>query len=169
LFLLAGSAFLAGLLAGREGLGVTTDSVTYVAEARHVLDGEGLLVPAGLHEIYGPVATDADLVLTGHFPPLYPVVLALTGAARDPVRSGRWLNAVLLGVSAVLVALLVLHHRRSRWAAVGAAACFVLSPITLRVHSMVWSESLFVALGLLGLLQVAGWIVHRRQSMLAMG
>jgi hypothetical protein len=145
----AAVTFLIFAVATRSGMGISTDSVAYLAEARQLREGQGLTVPAGLHEMYDPVETAGEVVPAVHFPPLFPMLLALTNATSSS--SARWLNGVLLAVIVLTVAIAVWWYTSSRWTAWLAGAVVLLSPGVLRTSSMVWSEPLFIALGLVGL------------------
>ena len=76
-----------------EGLGLTDDSIAYIAGARSMLAGQGYR-EAWLAS-NGPVT---------HFPPAYPSVLAFLGLfGLDPLRGSRFLNAVLFGLNTALM------------------------------------------------------------------
>ncbi len=85
--LLAAAGVLVVLLAtSRYGIGLTPDSVAYIAAARGLNAGRGLLAHDG-----------APLVKYG---PLYPAVLAVVGriAGADPLRVTPWVHALLFGL-----------------------------------------------------------------------
>jgi hypothetical protein len=166
LLVVAGLPLVAVLAVTRFGLGVSTDSVAYIAEARSFRDGRPLELPVGIYEIYEDVEIGRDSIAAAHFPPLFPVVLALGGADDDPASSGRALNALLLAATVLLVAFMVERHTGSRGAALLAASFIALSPALLRTHAMVWSEPLFIALGVLGLLVLARYLEEGRVSTL---
>ena len=169
LLAIAGATFAAVSIATRYGIGVSTDSVAYIAEARQLVNGEGLTLPAGLLEIYADVDPSRSVVPTAHFPPMYPLVIALTGLAHDSASSFRWLNSLLLSITATTLAAMVERDTRSRWAACLAVGVVVLAPAVLRVHSMAWSEPLFVALGFAGLLALARFLEVQDTWMLVTG
>jgi hypothetical protein len=77
LVIVAGVSVVAVLATTRFGLGVSTDSVAYIAEARSLVTGAPLEVPTGIYEIYEDVETGRDSIAGAHFPPLFPVVLTL--------------------------------------------------------------------------------------------
>ncbi|MDQ4098163.1 MAG: phospholipid carrier-dependent glycosyltransferase [Actinomycetota bacterium] len=164
-----GGAFAVLCVATRFGIGVSTDSVAYIAEARQLVRGEGLTLPAGLLEIYADVDPARSALPSAHFPPLYPLVIAATGLAEGGASSFRWLNALLLAATAVVVAAMVSRHTGSRSTACLAAGMVVLAAPVLRVHSMAWSEPLYVALGFAGLLALAAFLEDGRRSMLVAG
>src|SRR4029453_16081338 len=109
---LGGSAFGIGLLAlgvlsalsvlvtTRHGVGIDADSVAYVDLARHLRRGAGFALSPGLT----PIADPQMLRPTAHFPPLYPVLLALGETIGLNVWTfARWLGAILAGTTAVLI------------------------------------------------------------------
>jgi hypothetical protein len=140
----AAVALVAGLaVVDRLPVGVAVDDAMYVVLARALATGQGyrfLSVP-GL-----PAAT--------HFPPGYPVVLALVSfiapSFPDNVVVFKALNAVFLAIATVGIALLL--RRRldvgAGWAATVALATAVSIPMLL-LSSMVLSELCFIALVLL--------------------
>jgi hypothetical protein len=151
LFALGLAGTLAVLVMTRQGVGIDADSVAYVDLARHLRAGDGFALSPGLTTMADPHA----LRPTAHFPPLYPVVLALGEALRlDAWIVARWLGALLAGVTALLVGLVV----RDAGAPPGRALVVVWLTITavdwLRVHAWALSEPMFltslvVALGAL--------------------
>lgn len=126
----------------RHGVGVSPDSTVYVGAARSLLAGRGL------------VALDAAGTLRPltHYPPLFPAALALcAGAARvDPVEAARGLNALLFGAT-LLLSGLALRARGAVWLAALCPFLLAFSPDLLRVHTMAWSEPLFIFASLAGL------------------
>ena len=103
-------------------------------------------------------ATDVSL---DHFPPLYPALLAAAGfLGGDPLASARWLNMLLLGANVLLIAGATWSlSRGAAWATLAAAFLMAFSPILVELHSMAWSEPLFIFLGAVGL---AGLEIHLR-------
>jgi hypothetical protein len=122
--------------AGRDGVGLSPDSLEYLGVARNLLDGHGLTVP------FGSVVEDpqAGGAMT-NFPPLYPLLLAIGGGG---LVWARVLALLLLAVTAGCVTLLVRRHAVSRPAAVG-IALLLCAPDFVRVHSMAWSEPVLLA------------------------
>jgi 4-amino-4-deoxy-L-arabinose transferase-like glycosyltransferase len=143
------------LCATKWGIGISSDSVTYIGAARSLLRGEGLCYPPGQ-----PVA---------HFPPLYSIALALAGAAAgDPVPGARALHILLYVANVLLVGLAV--YRASAYSFTAGLLAFVLmltSPTVLNIHSMALSEPLFLVLGLAGFLLLDGELIEHRAARLA--
>ena len=140
---LAGAATL--WVATRAGIGVSADSTVYLAAARSLLEGRGLTAFT---------FSSADPRPLVHFPPLYPALLAIaTAPFRDPLAGARALNALLFGANLLLAAALVRRMAPgSRWLAPLAAVLLLTSPDLLLVHSMAWSEPLFLVACLAALL-----------------
>src|SRR5512142_3559265 len=77
------------LQATPEGLGLSDDSIGYIAGARSMLAGNG----------YREAWLASDQPVT-HFPPAFPAVLAFLGLfGLDPLRGARFLNASLFGLN----------------------------------------------------------------------
>lgn len=134
----------AGLLlaATRWGVGLSPDSAVYVAAARNYNQGLGLTVPFG-SEINGPLA---------HHAPFYPLLLGLLARpGPDPLDGARWLQLLLFAANILLAGALLwlLHPGRPVWA-LAAAFFLLISPALFSLHSMAWTEALFLFLSFAG-------------------
>jgi hypothetical protein len=162
---LALSASVASLMITRDGVGIDGDSAAYLGTAENLAEGHGATVPFTLYtDDYSP-RESADLVghvpLT-HFPPGYPLLLAVVGSAGiDTGQAARALGAVLLGLNVVLVGLLaeqLLTGTALRVLVVLLALCGPVGadPFFDRTwlfeHSQAMSEGLFTTFVLLTLL-----------------
>ena len=122
-----------------EGLGLTDDSIAYVAGARSMLAGQGY------REAW--LATNGPVT---HFPPAYPSLLALVGwFGLDPVRGARFVNAVLFGLNTAVMGILGWRMTKILPAGLALAALFLLNSSLLQLHANALSEPLFIFLGLL--------------------
>jgi len=122
-----------------EGLGLSDDSIAYVAGARSMLAGNGYR-EAWLAS-NGPVT---------HFPPGFSSVLAFFGMfGLDPLRGTRFVNALLFGLNAGLLGVLAWRMTPSLTAGLVLAGLFVTSGEMLQVHAVAMSEPLFIFLCLL--------------------
>ena len=139
LLLLAVTGTLLIFRATPEGLGLSDDSIAYVAGARSMLAGHGYR-EAWLAS-NGPVT---------HFPPAFPSVLAFFGLfGLDPLRAARFVNAALFGLNAGLLGILAWRMTPSLTAGLVLAALFVGSGEMLQVHAVAMSEPLFIFISLL--------------------
>jgi len=139
LITITGTIFL--LRATPEGLGLSDDSIAYVAGARSLLAGHGYR-EAWLAS-NGPVT---------HFPPGFSSVLAFVGLfGLDPLRGARLVNALLFGLNAGLLGILAWRMTPSLTAGFVLAGLFVMSSEMLQVHAMAMSEPLFLFFLLLSL------------------
>lgn len=132
----------------RWGIGITPDSVAYIAAARELLSGHGY-----------PIT---------HWPPLLSVSLATIGLFRvDPLVGAKWLNAVLFATNIALAGTIVARYTRgSLWASFLAAFLMLTSSDMLMIHSMAWSEPLFIFFGFLGLLFLADYLDRQLPGLL---
>lgn len=155
-----GAAVMAALLgcalvlyATVYGVGLSPDSVAYVGAARNLAAGRGYTLP------YGGL-TDAPL---RQFPPLYSALLAGAGPVLgDPLAAARWVQALLFACNILLVARVVAHMSPAPWWLPWlSAAFFALGGGMLELHSMAWSEGLFLALTLLSFLTLAVAVTRR--------
>jgi hypothetical protein len=122
-----------------EGLGLSDDSIGYIAGARSMLAG------AGYREAW--LASDQPVT---HFPPAFSAVLASIGRfGLDPLRGARFLNALLFGLNIFLLGVLGWRMLKSLPAGLALAALFLLNDSLLRVHAVAMSEPLFIFLSLL--------------------
>jgi 4-amino-4-deoxy-L-arabinose transferase-like glycosyltransferase len=127
------------LRATPEGLGLSDDSIAYIAGARSLLAGEGY------REAW--LATNQPVT---HFPPGFSSVLAFVGLfGLDPLRGARFVNALLFGLSTGLLGILVWRMTPSLTAGLVLAALFVLNGEILQVHAVAMSEPLYIYLSLL--------------------
>lgn len=140
--ILLGLAVLGTLLVLRatpEGLGLSDDSIAYIAGARSMLAGEG----------YREAWLASNQPVT-HFPPGFSSVLAFLGLfGLDPLRGTRFLNALLFGLNAGLLGILAWRMSSSLIAGLVLSALFVASGEMLQVHTVAMSEPLFIFLSLL--------------------
>jgi len=120
------------------GAGLTPDSVGYIATARHIASGIGVVTYDG-----------APLI---DQPPLYPVLLATVAyfSRTDPRSIANIVNAVLFGLIVYLAGLLFLKFSQSSvaFALVGTTSITVSIPLV-AVSLMAWSEPLFICFVLL--------------------
>ena len=144
-FILALGLFAVGavwllLYSTPEGLGLSDDSIAYVAGARSLLQG------LGYREIWlassGPVT---------HFPPGFSSVLALVGllTGLDPLRGARLVNGLLFGMNTALIGVLGWQMTKSRLAGLILALLFAVNASLLRLHADAMSEPLYIFLSLL--------------------
>jgi len=139
LFLFAMTGTFLLLQATPEGLGLSDDSIAYIAGARSMLAGDGYR-EAWLAS-NGPVT---------HFPPGFSSVLAFFGLfGLDPLRGARFLNALLFGLNTGLLGILAWRMTPSLTAGFVLAGLFIMSGEMLQVHAVAMSEPLFIFLILL--------------------
>jgi len=154
--LMAVSAVGAGLmlLATHRGAGLSPDSGTYIACARNLLAGRGFVLGEGV-----PMT---------HFPPLFPALLAALGlAGLDPLQGARFLNVLLFAALIWMTGRIVRSHTDSPSLALVTAFIVLLGPPTFRVHSMAWSEPIFLLTTVLALHLLAVHLEHPSLRMLA--
>jgi hypothetical protein len=148
------------LAASRHGVGASPDSVVYIGVARNLLAGRGLTEPFGAL---------VDTPLT-RYPPLYPALLAAGGPlGLDPLATARWISALLFGVNILFVGLaLATLLPRARWLPVVGALLAASGLPLLTMHSMAWSEPLFLLLNFLSLLALAAYLDQGRPAALVL-
>jgi len=139
LILIVVAGTLIVLKATPQGLGLSDDSIAYIAGARSMLAGNG----------YRGIWLESNQPVT-HFPPGFSSVLAFFGLfGLDPLRGTRFVNALLFGINAGLLGILVWRMTPSLTAGLVIAALFVVNGAMLQVHTFAMSEPLFIFLSLL--------------------
>jgi 4-amino-4-deoxy-L-arabinose transferase-like glycosyltransferase len=129
------------LRATPQGLGLSDDSIAYIAGARSMLAGQG----------YREAWLASNQPVT-HFPPGFSSVLAFFGLfGLDPLHGARFVNALLFGLNAALLGILTWRMTPSLTAGLILSALFVSSGEMLQVHAVAMSEPLFIFLSLLSL------------------
>jgi 4-amino-4-deoxy-L-arabinose transferase-like glycosyltransferase len=150
-------AFCALLIATRRGIGLSSDSLVYIGVARSLLDGHGVTYLNDIGE-FSPV---------NHYPPLYPSMIA--GSAlmgMDPLLAAKWMNAFFFAGNVILVSAIALASTRSYGASVAAAIFVFTSFPMVQIHSMAWSEPIFVFFGFFGLFLLALYLQGSKRWML---
>ena len=123
------------------GLGLIDDAISYIAAARAMLDGLGftrIWLASGLEPIT-------------HWPPGYPATLAAISyfLKIDPYRSARFLNMLVFGGNAALLALLGYKMTKSTLWAAFLSLLFLSNSAILRLHAQALSEPLYLFVSIL--------------------
>ena len=132
-----------------SGVGVSPDSVIYLSAADSFAAGTGLK-PIAFH--YSPRVPGGEPLVS--FPPVYPLLLSLSGIPYiNRVGGVRGLHSLLFAANIFLVGLIVyLVTARSALAALIGILLFVSSARILEIHTMAWSETPFILFILLAAL-----------------
>ena len=127
-------------------IGVSPDTIIYIKVARNIISGQGLNIAAG-----EPLT---------HYPPLYPAFLAIPGMVGfDPLDGARWLHVFLFAANVLLVSAIIYRQTNGSITALALGSLFMISSLSmLDIHTMVWSEALFVLLTLGGLFVLAEYL-----------
>ncbi|NKQ35041.1 MAG: hypothetical protein HF973_05425 [Chloroflexi bacterium] len=155
-FILALIGMAGLLLATRQGIGISPDSIVYIGAARNLADGAGLTVPFGSEPgVVNPMVSRA---------PFYAILIAGSGLAGvDPLAGARWINAFLFGANILLVGFVSFYLTRGAvWTAVFAVFLLMTSLVMLTIHAYAWSEAVFVLLGFSGLFLLSRYLANGR-------
>jgi len=130
----------------RWGIGMTTDSASYLATASNLAAGRGYVIFNGY--------SNASFIW---FPPLYPLALAaVTWLGIDLFSAALVLNAFLFAAVLLVVSMMInVASLRSRFAWFWGVIYFATSINVLQAYGYVWSEALFLPLFLLSV-----WLTH---------
>ena len=117
-----------------EGLGLSDDSIGYIAGARSILGGQG----------YREAWLASNQPVT-HFPPGFSFILAMIGlSGLDPLRGAHFLNALLFGANVFLLGILGWNMTKSQVAGVTLALLFAVNASLFNVHAVAMSEPLYI-------------------------
>ena len=146
------------LFATTWGIGISPDSTTYIGVARNLLDGHGLT----------QTSANGTMVPMTNYPPLYPMLLATIGVFGIDVLDGaRYLNAFLFGANIILVGFVItISSCESVWTSIFGSFLVLTSGVMINIHSMAWTEPLFIFFGLLGLFLLALYIENPKPLLL---
>jgi 4-amino-4-deoxy-L-arabinose transferase-like glycosyltransferase len=134
LILLALVGIFLVLYATPEGLGLSDDSIAYVAGARSILSG------GGYREAY--LASNGYVT---HFPPVFSITLAFIGlSGMDPLRAARFLVAFLFGANIFLSGIIGWRMTKSQLAGIALALLFLVNDSLFNVHVVAMSEPLYI-------------------------
>jgi len=153
--------WLAGIVAGwlvlrataTYGPGVDGDGVWHVSAAHSLAQGHGLVTCRG--ELYSL------------WPPLYPALIAIAErCGLEAFEFVRWLHAIALAATIMLVARLVARVSGSVWPAVASAVVLTTSFALYRYWVLVGSEPLFICLCVAAVDAWAEYSERRKRSSL---
>ncbi len=140
------------------GIGTSPDSATYIGSARHLLRGDGLVMSHAVGETRPMTKT----------PPMFTLAVALSGlvSGADPIDAARWLHALVFAGAIFLVGFMLMRYTGSFWVALIGAILTMTSVNMLSIHSMAWSEPLFILFTLLWMLQLTKYLDTQKLSTL---
>ena len=129
------------------GAAVGTDATIFLSTAMKFLAGEGWRDFTG-----APLVT---------WPPLFPLLLVAGGwVGIEPFAAGRWINATAFGLTILAAGCYLRSNLRARWLVLTATAASAASLPLSEFASRFLTDSLFVLLTLLALIQLASFL-HR--------
>ncbi|MEW6179833.1 MAG: hypothetical protein AB1522_07895 [Chloroflexota bacterium] len=145
------------------GIGTSPDSAIYLGAADNLLNGKGLTIPFG----------DPPNRELNFYPPLYPVMLSLSGALVPGVsllQSARWLNVILLcGFITILAALIIKASPTPQWFTALFLFPFASGSVILNLFMMAWSEPLFLLVTFAGFAVTISGLSRTNSSLIATG
>ena len=151
---------VAVLLATARGIGLSPDSLQYLAASENAAAGNGLMT----------FGWEGEPTPLRHFPPGYPVLLAPAYQLRvSPHAFARWSNVALFVLTILLAAAITRRIApQSTWAPAVVAVASAFAHDLVVVHSMAWSEPLYLTLSLAGVLALGTGIDRRRIGLLVL-
>lgn len=140
------------------GVGISPDSTAYIDAATNLLNKRRLVIQSGVNE-FTPLT---------HYPPLFPTLLAIIGSLGFDLLSGaKWLNILLFGGNIQLVGLIIYRCAdKHAWPSMLGSYFVLTSTSLLHIHSMAWTEPLFIFSSLLALLSLSIYVETRKTRFL---
>lgn len=156
--------FLCGLLATyllfvatQRGMGISSDSIAYIGVSEHIVTGKGLSWISG----------DGSLQPMTHFPPLYPLLLAviqITGMSS--IEAAGLINLLAFGVNVIMIGWIIFRLSGSYVASILGSLLAAISPIMISWHSMAMTEPIFITFLLLGMGLLSKYFKQKRLILL---
>ena len=138
------------------GAAITVDATYLLSTVLNFLAGEGWRDFAG-----------RPLTL---WPPLFPLLLATSSwIGIDPLEAGRWINAIVFGLTILVAGCWLRSNLRSQWLVLAATAIVAASRPLSHWASHFMTDSLFVLLTLLALMQLASFLHRGGRTPLLLG
>ncbi|MFV2044044.1 MAG: glycosyltransferase family 39 protein [Anaerolineales bacterium] len=162
-----GFAMVTGILAlyglGRmtqatpSGMGLGGDSYSYVTAADNLAAGMG----------FGRLNGYGELVPITHYPPFYPTAMAgLQILGVDKLASARWVNLVAFTALVFLAGVILRRETGSNYPAFAGGALLATSTVVFDVSVWAMTETLYIALGLAGLLVLSLYLERSNRWLL---
>lgn len=150
----------------RWGIGLSPDSAGYLAGAKNIINGKGISLiydsNGNLLNTWLPM-TDNETYHSFPWPPFFPLILSIFGFMKlNLIETGRWLNAVLFGANIFLITLIVKKYLKSFFLLVFTPIILITSKDMIGIHSMLWSEPLFIFLSLLGFVFLIDFLENKK-------
>lgn len=147
-----GGAF-AILAATPLGIGIYSDSVMYLLMARSLLQGHGLTI---------------DGIAVTLFPPLYPMMLSLSGMVGvDPVDGARWFQAIVMAINIFWVGIIMMRFSgRSIAISLFASAVMLGAVDMVAYHALALSDGALLFFFLPALLTLSIYLEEKRRILL---
>ncbi len=147
--------FLIQIFSRHSGIGVSPDSVTYIAATRHMTGGFGF--------------KSFDNLPVVDFPFAYPFFLTIISflSRLDPLQFGPWLNGILFGVLLYASGSIMNGFQKTTgWYKRILLFCMLCSPALQEVYSMLWSETVFLILILLFVFSISNYLTFKTKRWL---
>jgi hypothetical protein len=147
---LAVTGAIAMAYATTSGVGLSPDSVHYIAVAQNLLNGNGF-------SDYSFLGMQTPFSIQ---PPLFPMAIAVIGSfGIAPLEAARWLSICLLGMNVFITGVIIYKNTDKNVGLSLFGSFLVLTSLQIiRVHSMAWTEPLFILLSVTGLSVLGSYV-----------
>jgi len=166
IFFAVSGFFMIVFVTSKWGIGLSPDSAGYLAGAKNIINGKGISL---IYDSNGnPLMTwlpwtDNEINHLFPWPPFFPLVLSIFGFMKiNLIEAGRWLNAALFGANIFLITLIVKKYLKSFFLLIFAPIILITSGDMIKIHSMLWSEPLFIFLSLLGFIFLINFLENKK-------
>ncbi|MBW6473971.1 MAG: glycosyltransferase family 39 protein [Anaerolineaceae bacterium] len=148
-----GISFLYVLYITPFGIGISPDSTVYISGAKNLLSGNGF------YNLKDPIT---------HFPPVYSLLLAFVSLIeKDIVQSARIINAALYSLNLLLLLTIIyISTKANYFYIVIAIFLYLFSGQLIELHSMAWSEPLFISFMLIGIILLVSLVKKNSLNLL---
>jgi hypothetical protein len=149
------------LLATPYGMGLNSDSASYVDGAGNLLNGHG----------YTRTSSEGRFKPITHFPPVFSIsLIPLSLVGLDLLQSGRIIVVINFGLGIIMVGLLIQKISHSIPFSILGAILLGISNILLEVYAYLLSEPLFISLMLIAYLFLSKYFeAHRKRWLVLTG
>ena len=139
----------------RWGIGVSPDSTIYIESARNIVNGHG----------YALVSNNNKVSPITHFPPLFSLIISLFAfLGMDVLEAARLLNSFIFVANIYLAGIIIKKYTGGfLWGILYAQAIIISSVGIIKIHSMAWTEPLFILLSVFALHQLANYFETKKK------
>lgn len=155
IFTISGIALIL-FITSKHNIGISPDSVTYIAGAKNIIQNKSLVVlfdDTGKNQLnLWFQKQEGELYKIFPFPPLYPFILTIPKLLNiDFITGARYINAILFGLNILIITFFIKKNINSNLFSFFMFLLLLFSRDLIYVHSLAWSEPLLFFFGFSGI------------------